>query len=68
VLSWHFAWSWAGGQYSVKSYPNVVVETQDVPLSKIKSIETTWKWSYAGQNLVTNVAYDVFTSSTPDGA
>ena len=25
------------------------------------------KWSYTGQNLVTNVAYDAFTSSTPDG-
>jgi xyloglucan-specific endo-beta-1,4-glucanase len=68
VLSWHSAWSWAGGQYSVKSYPNVVVDTQDVPLSKIKSIDTTWKWSYTGQSLVTNVAYDVFTSSTVGGA
>jgi len=68
VLSWHSTWSWAGGQYNVKSYPNVVVATQQVPLSKIKSIETTWKWGYTGQNLVTNVAYDVFTSSTPGGA
>jgi xyloglucan-specific endo-beta-1,4-glucanase len=67
VLSWHSAWSWAGGQYSVKSYPNVVVVTQDVQIAKIKSIDTTWKWSYTGQNLVTNVAYDAFTSSTPDG-
>ena len=45
----------------------MVVDTQDVQISKIKSIDTTWKWSYTGQNLVTNVAYDAFTSSTPDG-
>jgi xyloglucan-specific endo-beta-1,4-glucanase len=43
------------------------VDTQDVQLAKIKSIDTTWKWSYTGQNLVTNVAYDAFTSATPDG-
>jgi xyloglucan-specific endo-beta-1,4-glucanase len=68
VLSWHSAWSWTGGQYNVKSYPNTVVETKDVPLSKVKSIETTWKWNYAGAGLVTNVAYDLFTSSTIGGS
>jgi xyloglucan-specific endo-beta-1,4-glucanase len=46
----------------------VVVETKDVPLSKLKSIETTWKWNYAGAGLVTNVAYDLFSSSTIDGS
>jgi xyloglucan-specific endo-beta-1,4-glucanase len=68
VLTWQSAWSWAGGQYSVKSYPNVVVETKDVPLSKIKSIDTTWKWNYSGAGLVTDVAYDLFSSSTIGGS
>lgn len=52
----------------MKSYPNVVISTQQVPISKIKSIESTWKWGYTGTGLVTNVAYDVFTSSTPGGS
>lgn len=46
----------------------MVVETEDVPLSKVKSIDTTWNWKYEGANLVTNVAYDVFTSATPGGS
>lgn len=67
TIKWHSAWSWAGGQYSVKSYPNVVVKTQQVPISKVASIPSTWKWDYTGKNLVTNVAYDVFTSATAGG-
>jgi xyloglucan-specific endo-beta-1,4-glucanase len=51
VLTWQSAWSWAGGQYSVKSYPNVVVETKD-----------------SGAGLVTDVAYDLFSSSTIGGS
>jgi len=68
TIKWHSAWSWAGGQYNVKSYPNVVVKTQQVPISKIKSIPTTWNWSYTGTGLVTDVAYDLFTSDTAGGA
>ena len=68
TIKWHSAWSWAGGQYNVKSYPNVVVKSQNVALSKIKSIPSTWSWSYTGTGLVTNVAYDLFTSDTAGGA
>jgi xyloglucan-specific endo-beta-1,4-glucanase len=68
TIKWHSAWSWAGGQYNVKSYPNVVVKSQNVAISKIKSIPTTWSWSYTGTGLVTNVAYDLFTSDTAGGA
>jgi xyloglucan-specific endo-beta-1,4-glucanase len=44
------------------------VKTEQVQISKIKSIDSTWNWNYAGTGLVTNVAYDVFTSSTPGGS
>lgn len=52
----------------MKSYPNVVVNVQQVALSKIKSIQSTWQWKYTGNNLVTNVAFDAFTSATPGGS
>jgi len=68
TIKWHSTWSWAGAQYNVKSYPNVVVKSQQVPISKIKSIPTKWSWSYTGTGLVTNVAYDLFTSDTAGGA
>lgn len=67
TIAWHSTWSWAGGQYNVKSYPNVVVKTQQVLVSKVKSIASSWNWSYTGSGLVANVAYDVFTSATPGG-
>ena len=68
TIKWHSAWSWAGGKNSIKSFPNVVVKTNAVPISKIKSIPSTWNWGYTGSNLVADVAYDLFTSDTAGGA
>ena len=31
-------------------------------------MQSTWTWTYTSDNLVANVAYDVFTSSTADGS
>ncbi|KXJ96355.1 xyloglucan-specific endo-beta-1,4-glucanase precursor [Microdochium bolleyi] len=63
-LQWSTSWSWQGGNYNVKSYPNAVL-TSAAPkqLSAIKSIPSAWQWSYTGNNMVANVAYDLFTSS-----
>lgn len=44
TLSWSTEWSWSGGEYQVKSYANVVVETDRVPLSDISSIQSEWDW------------------------
>lgn len=30
-------------------------------------MKTSWTWSYTGTNMVSNVAYDLFTSSSPTG-
>jgi xyloglucan-specific endo-beta-1,4-glucanase len=30
-------------------------------------MKTAWTWSYTGSNMVANVAYDLFTSSSPSG-
>jgi xyloglucan-specific endo-beta-1,4-glucanase len=66
-LSWAAEWSWAGGPYSVKSYPNAVVEIEQAAISGLSSIPTEWTWSYTGTDVVANVAYDLFTGTTPDG-
>ncbi|KAI0543556.1 family 12 glycosyl hydrolase [Xylaria curta] len=67
-VAWSTSWSWSGGQYNVKSYANAVVQTSAKKISAISTIPTTWKYSYTGSNMVANVAYDLFTSSTASGS
>jgi xyloglucan-specific endo-beta-1,4-glucanase len=68
VIKWHSSWSWAGGKNSIKSFPNVVVKTNAVQISKIKAIPSAWSWSYSGTGLTADVAYDLFTSDSAGGA
>ncbi|KAI4682677.1 uncharacterized protein J4E84_007141 [Alternaria hordeiaustralica] len=67
TLKWHTSWSWAGGPGHVKSYANVVTKITQKALSSIKSLPSVWKWSYAGDDLIANVSYDLFTSSKAGG-
>ncbi|KAF1816583.1 xyloglucan-specific endo-beta-1,4-glucanase precursor [Eremomyces bilateralis CBS 781.70] len=67
TIAWRTTWSWSGGQYNVKSYPNAVVDGPKPQLRNVKSIPSTWKWSYTGSGMVANVAYDIFSSSTASG-
>ena len=60
-------WTWTGGS-GVKSYPNAVVSQTPVQLSKIKTMQSSWSWSYSGSNIVADVAYDMFTSATATGS
>ncbi|KAI1337329.1 family 12 glycosyl hydrolase [Xylariaceae sp. FL0016] len=66
-LAWSTSWSWSGGSSSVKSYANVVYSFTATALSSISTIPSTWSWSYTGSNIVADVAYDLFTSSTAGG-
>ena len=52
----------------VKSYANVVTKITQKAVSSIKSLPSVWKWTYAGDDLVANVSYDLFTSSKVDGS
>jgi xyloglucan-specific endo-beta-1,4-glucanase len=52
----------------VKSYANVVTKISQKALSSVKSLPSTWTWSYSGSNIIANVAYDLFTSSTAAGS
>lgn len=66
TVSWFTTWTWTGG-LDVKSFSNIKV-TSGKQLSTITSIASTWKWSQSSSGpFVADVAYDLFTSSTPTG-
>ncbi|KAM3420685.1 hypothetical protein BST61_g3939 [Cercospora zeina] len=64
-IAWHATWTWARGSGRVKSYPNAVVKYTPNKLATLNSMKSNWSWKYSGTDLVTNVAYDLFTSSSP---
>nr|AGC24032.1 xyloglucanase A [Rhizomucor miehei] len=67
TLAWHTSWTWAGGQYNVKSYANAALSFTATRVSDISSIPFTWHWSYTGSGIVANVAFDLWTSSSTSG-
>ena len=43
-LSWSTAWTWTGGAGQVKSYANVVVESEKKALSELEGLPSEWSW------------------------
>ena len=43
-VAWSTEWSWAGGQYNVKSYANAVRQVDPVSLADVGSIPSKWSW------------------------
>lgn len=41
-----------------------MVDSQAKALNATGSIPSTWQWTYSGDNVIANVAYDIFTSDT----
>ncbi|KAF7117015.1 hypothetical protein CNMCM5793_005662 [Aspergillus hiratsukae] len=68
TIVWNTKWSWSGGQGQVKSFANAALQFTPKTLSSISSIDSTWKWSYSGSNIVADVAYDMFLSTSPSGS
>ncbi|KAJ6080291.1 hypothetical protein N7467_010044 [Penicillium canescens] len=68
TIAWHTSWSWAGTANQVKSYANVALQFTAKKLSAVKSIKSSWKWSASNTNVVADVAYDMFLSSTANGS
>ncbi|TVY81633.1 putative xyloglucan-specific endo-beta-1,4-glucanase A [Lachnellula suecica] len=69
TVAWSTAWTWAGASNQVKSFANAVVTQSTIKqISAISSIPSSWKWTYTGSNIVADVAYDLFTSSTATGS
>lgn len=52
----------------VKSYPNAVVSIDSKQLSEYSSMQSSWSWSYTGSDIVADVSYDMFTSSSAGGS
>ncbi|TFY77396.1 hypothetical protein EWM64_g6620 [Hericium alpestre] len=69
MVAWETNWTWTGGS-GVKSFTNIQLDDGlNKQLSNIKSMPTTWDWSQATSGkIVADVAYDLFTASTPGGA
>lgn len=60
-------WTWEGGS-SVKSFANVALDFTSEKLSSFSKIVATWSWSYSySGTMVSDVAFDMFTSSSADG-
>ncbi|KAG9099114.1 hypothetical protein FRC06_005639 [Ceratobasidium sp. 370] len=70
-VAWKTTYTWAGGPYNVKSYANLGLNTGlNKKLSAITSIPSNWYWTYssASSNLVANVSYDLWLSTTSGGS
>jgi xyloglucan-specific endo-beta-1,4-glucanase len=66
TVAWHTSYSWAGGPWNVKSYANANLKFSPRPLTQVKSIPSKIKYKYTyTDTIVANVAYDLFTASTP---
>lgn len=52
----------------MKSYANAVVSLTPTPLASISSIPSKYSYSYTGSDIVADVSYYMFTSSTATGA
>ncbi|EAW08261.1 putative endoglucanase [Aspergillus clavatus NRRL 1] len=70
TVVWSTEWAWSGGPGQVKSYANAALQFTPTTLSSVSSIDSTWKWrdSYTGSDIVANVAYDMFLSSSATGS
>ncbi|OWY93041.1 Glycoside hydrolase [Phytophthora megakarya] len=62
-IAWHTSFNWAGDNWQVKSYANAALKFDPVQISNVTSIPTTMEYTYKYDgNIITNVAYDLFTS------
>jgi len=67
-LTWSTTWSWSENADDVKSFANAVYNFTASKLSSISSMESKWDWTYTGDSVVADVAYDMFTSATATGS
>ncbi|KAE8984352.1 hypothetical protein PR003_g20501 [Phytophthora rubi] len=67
-ISWQTSFNWAGDNWQVKSYANAALKFDPVQVANVKSIPTTMSYNYTYDgNIITNVAYDLFTTPTIGG-
>ncbi|KAI9981820.1 hypothetical protein PInf_009599 [Phytophthora infestans] len=67
-IAWQTSFNWAGDNWQVKSYANAALKFDPVQISNVTSIPTTMEYTYKYDgNIITNVAYDLFTSPSIGG-
>jgi xyloglucan-specific endo-beta-1,4-glucanase len=69
TVAWSTTWEWSASGYGVKSFSNIQLNSGiGKQLSAISSMLSTWKWSQSSSHdVMADVAYDLFTSSSPTG-
>jgi len=69
TIAWTTNWTWTGGS-GVKTFTDMQLNAGiGKQLSAIGSMPATWDWSYSlSSGAVADVAFDLFTASTPTGA
>jgi len=67
TVAWTTNWTWTGGN-GVKSFANIQLNGVNRQLSSVKSMTSTWTWSYSSSSIVADVAWDFFSSSTSGGS
>ncbi|KAL2129736.1 hypothetical protein VTI74DRAFT_7383 [Chaetomium olivicolor] len=66
-VSWHTTWTWEGSSGKVKSYAYSGRQIQKGhTIASISSMQTSVSWSYEGNDIRANVAYDIFTAEDPN--
>ncbi|KAH7489063.1 Inactive glycoside hydrolase XLP1 [Phytophthora ramorum] len=64
----HTSFNWNGTSWQVKSFANAALRFDPVQLADVKSIPSTIEYDYKYDGkIITNVAYDLFTSATANG-
>ncbi|OLL23499.1 putative xyloglucan-specific endo-beta-1,4-glucanase A [Neolecta irregularis DAH-3] len=69
--SWSSNWNWKfygdpEKDNQVKSFSNVYLQGLPKDISTIQSIPSTWSWSYSGNSVRADVAYDLFLGQHSD--
>ncbi|KUF85945.1 hypothetical protein AM588_10001046 [Phytophthora nicotianae] len=68
TIAWHTSFNWAGDNWQVKSFANAALKFNPVQIANVASIPSTIEYDYKYDgNIITNVAYDLFTSATANG-
>jgi xyloglucan-specific endo-beta-1,4-glucanase len=68
TIAWTTTWTWSGGG-GVKSYTDMQLNAGlNQKLSAITSIPTIWDWQQSSSTVQADVAFDLFTASTPGGS
>lgn len=62
-VTWSAQWTWNGAESQVKSYPFAGKQFTPKLVKDIRSMPSTFEWSYDRTDIKADVAYDLFTAA-----